>query len=36
MKAGKKDPAIANYEKSLELNLNNSNAVKMLKKILKN
>ena len=30
---GEKELAIKNYEKSLELNANNSNAVEMLKKL---
>jgi len=33
MKAGEKAPAIANYTKSLELNPDNQNAVKMLEKL---
>lgn len=35
MKAGKKELAIANYEKSLELNKENDNAVKMLNELKK-
>ncbi|GAI73121.1 unnamed protein product, partial [marine sediment metagenome] len=34
MKAGNKELAIKNYEKSLELDLDNKNAVEMLKKLL--
>ena len=33
MKAGQKDLAIANYEKSLQLDPKNQNAVDMLKKL---
>jgi hypothetical protein len=33
MNAGQKELAIKNYEKSLELNPGNTNAVEMLKKI---
>ena len=33
MKAGQKDLAIANYEKSLQLDPKNQNAVEMLKKL---
>jgi hypothetical protein len=33
MKAGQKDLAIQNYNKSLELNPNNTNGVEMLKKL---
>jgi imidazolonepropionase-like amidohydrolase len=34
MKAGRKEPAIANYRKSLELNPKNENAKEMLKKLM--
>jgi Tfp pilus assembly protein PilF len=33
MKAGQRDLAIANYQKSLELDAKNQNAVEMLKKL---
>ncbi len=33
MKAGKKEEAIKNYQKSIELNPNNNNGIKMLKKL---
>jgi hypothetical protein len=33
MASGRKDLAIKNYEKSLELNPDNTNAVEMLKKL---
>ena len=33
MRGGRDEPAVANYERSLELNPDNANAVEMLDKI---